>query len=117
MNATLPFRAAERVLLPYLTDTAIIQHPVRASDGALGQTTTWEETTSPCLVDVGGGGMETAEAGSLGSTRFFHIAFPRGTAVFPVDRVLVGDSTFEVTETNMDQTTAALTVAGVVRLR
>jgi hypothetical protein len=117
MSATTPFTAAERILLPYLTDTAVRQRAVRVSDGALGQTTTWEEAEFACLMDETLSGTETEEAGSLGSVRFFRMAFARGTDILPADRLVKDGLPYEVIETNAGQTTAALLSVEIVRLR
>ncbi len=111
--------APAAILNRYLTDTAIRQRATTASDDALGEQLTWEDSDPiPCLLDRTTYSPSEAVSGSaLGTTERFQAVFPLGTDLLPPDRVIINGLPYEVTETNVGQTTAALFAVDLVRVR
>lgn len=89
-----------------LADEAIIERPTSQSDGAGGRTTNWSVfATVPCAIAPIGGGepVSFAQKGSTGTAgdriddRTTHIlTIPAETEIEETDRVVVSESTYEV---------------------
>lgn len=90
-----------------LEDEAVIERKATASDGAGGQTATWStHATVPCLLAAlqGGEPASFAQRGTTGTSgdriddRTTHIlTVPAETDIEEPDRVVVSESTYEVT--------------------
>ena len=88
----------QRVILPTLTATALIQRKTLVDDDAGGQTTTWSTSDSvPCsFSQTQISPVERENTITVKSLTYWGFTFPSGTDVHPEDRILVGDRTFEV---------------------
>ena len=81
-----------------LTDTATIQRPSRASDGAGGFTTTWGTvaSTSCRVVPAGSSPQEMVFAEKVRPKALFRITLPHDADVRVGDRIVMGSVTYEV---------------------
>jgi len=89
--------AAQAAAAAALPDTATVERPTMASDGAGGQTVAWQAAGSyAARLAPAGAEDERQMAGRMTATCLWRITLPAGADVRPGDRLQVSGRRFEV---------------------